>query len=65
MPNSSFNAIDSLQHEDRRFPPSAAFVSQRVAHPDLYDEARRSRLEFWARQARELHWDREFTQTLD
>jgi len=61
----STSTIDSLLHEERRFPPSAAFVAQAVAKPELYVSASNDRLAFWADQARELHWHKPFTQTLD
>ena len=62
----SENSIDSLLHEDRRFPPSEAFTANAVAKPELYDEARADRLAFWAKQSRELlTWHKDFTQTLD
>ncbi|MBK5238467.1 MAG: AMP-binding protein, partial [Actinomycetales bacterium] len=58
--------IDNLLHEDRRFPPSAEFVSNAVAQPEIYAEAKEDRLAFWAKQARELlHWHKPFTRTLD
>lgn len=56
--------IDSLLHENRRFPPSAAFVAQANAKPSIYVDAA-NRLEFWAEQARTLHWHKPFTETLD
>ncbi len=58
--------IDSLLHEERRFPPSSAFAAQAVARPELYERAGEDRLGFWADQARELlHWETPFTQVLD
>lgn len=57
--------IDTLLHEDRRFPPSAEFAANSIAKPELYEEAKADRLAFWARQARELHWHKPFTETLD
>ncbi|HEY7854027.1 MAG TPA: acetate--CoA ligase, partial [Aquiluna sp.] len=36
-----------------------------VARPELYEKAKADRLEFWADQARKLHWHKPFTQTLD
>jgi acetyl-CoA synthetase len=58
--------IDSLLHEERRFPPSAAFAAQAIGTQDLYDRASEDRLEFWADQARTLlHWHTPFTETLD
>ncbi len=61
----SETSIDSLLHEDRRFPPTPEFAAAAVAKPELYDEARADRLAFWADRARELHWHRPFTETLD
>ena len=57
--------IENLLRETRRFPPSAEFVAQAVAKPDLYTEANADRLAFWAKQARELYWHKPFTKTLD
>ena len=62
----STNSIDSLLHESRRFPPSAAFAQDSVADAALYDRAKADRVEFWAEQARDLlHWHKPFTETLD
>jgi len=61
----STTSIDSLLHENRRFAPSAEFAAAAVAKPELYDEARADRVGFWADRARELHWHRPFTETLD
>lgn len=57
--------IENLLHETRKFPPSKEFVSNAVAKPELYEEAKNDRLGFWADRARELHWHKPFTQTLD
>jgi len=62
---SSENEIANLLHENRRFPPSAEFAEQAIAGPKLYEEANADRLEFWAQQARNLHWHKPFTKTLD
>ena len=60
------NSIDSLLHEERRFPPSESFTSQAVAPQSIYDDAAADRLGFWADQARSLlHWHKDFTETLD
>ncbi|WBU36869.1 acetate--CoA ligase [Homoserinibacter sp. YIM 151385] len=60
------NSIDSLLHEDRRFPPTPEFAASAVAGPELAEAAAADRLQFWADQSRELlHWHRPFTQTLD
>ncbi|HTL40431.1 MAG TPA: acetate--CoA ligase [Pseudolysinimonas sp.] len=59
-------SIDSLLHEDRRFPPAPEFAKNAIARPELYERATADRLGFWADQARELlHWHTPFTQTLD
>ncbi len=59
-------SIDSLQHEDRRFPPSEQFAATAIAKPELYEAATADRLAFWADQSRELlHWNTPFTKTLD
>jgi len=59
-------SIDSLLHEDRRFPPSSAFAENAVAGPELAEAAQADRLGFWADQSRDLlHWHTPFTQTLD
>jgi acetyl-CoA synthetase len=61
----STTSIDSLLHENRRFPPSPEFAAAAVAKHELYEQARADRLGFWAERARELHWHTPFTQTLD
>lgn len=57
--------IDTLLNEDRRFPPSDAFAARSIAQPEIYAEAKADRLNFWAKQARELHWHKPFTEILD
>ena len=57
--------IENLLHESRSFPPTPEFASQAVAKKDLYDQASKDRLGFWADQARKLHWHKPFTKTLD
>jgi len=62
----SNTSIDSLQHEERRFPPSPQFTADAVASAALYAEASVDRLGFWASQSRELlHWNKPFTKDLD
>jgi len=62
----SDTTIDSMLHEERRFEPSADFVDQRVAQPQLYDQASADRLGFWAEQSQNLlHWHKPFTEVLD
>ena len=57
--------IENLLNETRSFPPSPEFSSKAIAKAELYDQAKADRLEFWAEKARELHWHKPFTQTLD
>ncbi len=55
MSDNSSNAIDALQWENRRFPPSEAFKDQAlVAGTFMYDTAAQDDLGFWAQQAAEL-----------
>ncbi|MCX6519540.1 MAG: acetate--CoA ligase [Actinobacteria bacterium] len=55
MSDHSSNAIDALQWENRRFPPSEAFKDQAlVAGTFMYDDASQDDLGFWAKQAAEL-----------
>ncbi|MFV0425506.1 MAG: acetate--CoA ligase [Beutenbergiaceae bacterium] len=66
MTDANSPALENLLHEDRTFPPSAAFRSQANAGPDMYAAAQQDRLGFWAEQARTLlTWQSPFTQTLD
>ena len=57
--------IENLLHETRRFPPSAEFTAGAIAKADLYERAKADRLNFWAEQAKALHWHKPFTKTLD
>ncbi|MGV9973934.1 AMP-binding protein, partial [Nocardia beijingensis] len=47
------------------YPPAAEFAAQANASEAQYDRARSDRLEFWAEQARRLHWEQPWTQVLD
>ncbi|MUN53657.1 acetate--CoA ligase [Kocuria koreensis] len=48
------------------FDPPQQFTAQANAGSDLYEQASSQGTEFWAEQAKRfLHWDKEFTQTLD
>lgn len=57
--------IDNLFHENRHFAPTKEFAAQAVAQPELYQEAKANRLDFWAKQARNLEWAKPFNQILD
>ena len=58
-------SLANLGHEDRLFPPSAAFVAQANAQASMYDEAEKDRLAFWEKQAHALQWDAPWTEVLD
>jgi acetyl-CoA synthetase len=62
MSDNSSSAIDALQWENRRFPPSEAFKDQAlVAGTFMYDEAGTDDIGFWAKQAAELvDWSSEW-----
>ena len=60
------HSIDSLLHEERRFPPSEEFAANSIAQARLYEDAKADRLRFWGEQAREaLDWHTPFTEVLD
>ncbi len=55
MAENDNNAINDLLLEQRKFPPSAAFVKNAlVTDTKMYDEAKKDYQSFWARQASEL-----------
>ncbi len=59
-------AIEDLLSEDRTFPPPEDFKRQSlVTDAEIYDEANADREGFWARQADELVWYREWDTILD
>jgi acetyl-CoA synthetase len=57
--------IENLLNETRSFEPSQEFAANSIAKPEIYDRAKADRLDFWAQQARQLHWHKPFTETLD
>jgi acetyl-CoA synthetase len=58
-------ALDALLHENRRFEPPAELAENANAKADMYDVAARDRLAFWEAQARELTWEKPWSQTLE
>ncbi|MBU6311914.1 MAG: acetate--CoA ligase [Actinomycetales bacterium] len=62
---SESDALANLLQEDRTFPPSEEFAAQANAGPNMYAEADRDRLAFWAAQAERLDWETPWTQVLD
>lgn len=61
----SHDAVENLLHENRHFPPTAAFAAQANAQPALYDLAYSDRIGFWEKQAERLTWDTKWQQALD
>jgi len=59
------DTLANLATETRTFGPSIEFAANAVATPGLYDEAATDWLGFWDRQARQLDWDRPWSQVLD
>ena len=58
-------SIEIYESEDRRFPPSAAFVAQANANDrSMYHEAEADYEAFWVRQARLLTWHKDFDAVL-
>jgi len=52
----SNEALENLLHEDRSFPPPAAFAVAANATPELAADAAADRIAFWEEQARRLAW---------
>ena len=59
-------AIENLLHEQRHFPPPAAFVANAaITDPTVYDRAAADLEGFWAEQAATLDWFRPWDQVLE
>ncbi len=58
-------ALDALLHEARRFDPPAEFAARANAKPDIYAEAAKDPLAWWAEQAKWLQWDQPWTKVLE
>ncbi|MFI7668926.1 acetate--CoA ligase [Nocardia sp. NPDC049526] len=57
--------MTSATTDPTTYPPDAAFAASANADTALYDRAAADRLEFWAEQARRLHWHQPWTRVLD
>jgi acetyl-CoA synthetase len=57
--------LSNLLHEERRFPPPAAFAATANVTAEAYAAADADRLAFWAEQARRLTWAQPWTEVLD
>lgn len=56
---------DQVSGIERRYSPEPSFAAQAVAQPGIYEEAKRDRLAFWAKQAKNLYWHKPFSHVLD
>jgi acetyl-CoA synthetase len=61
----STQAIETLSHESRRFPPPPDFAKAANAEPGIYEEAERDYQAFWESWARKLDWSKPFTTVLE
>ena len=57
--------LSNLSHEERRFPPSAAFSAQANVDARAYEQAAADRLGFWEEQAHRLQWDAPWQRVLE
>jgi acetyl-CoA synthetase len=58
-------ALDALLHESRRFDPPSDLAASANAQPEIYEEAARDRLAFWARMADRLDWAQRWNSVLE
>jgi acetyl-CoA synthetase len=56
---------ETTEVEGRRFPAPEALAGQANVGPDVYEEASRDRLAFWATQAERLTWTQRWDEVLD
>ena len=64
------SSMESVSHEDRKFPPSSEFVdaahiSGDKAYRALYEKSIQDPEAFWAEAAGELHWFKKWDTVLD
>jgi acetyl-CoA synthetase len=59
------SAIEALLEESRRFPPLPEFAAQANATAEIYAQAQRDFVTFWAEWARKLEWMKPFTSALE
>jgi len=57
--------MSEANSSSRVFAPTKAFADNAIAKPNLYEQAKGNRLEFWAEQARFLDWQKPFTEILN
>ncbi len=56
---------ESTPTENRTFPPPPELAANANVRADVYEEAARDRLAFWAKQAERLHWEQKWDEVLD
>ncbi|MGY1639537.1 acetate--CoA ligase [Geodermatophilus sp. SYSU D00703] len=56
---------ETTEVEGRRFPVPEQLAAQANVGPDVYEEASRDRLAFWAKQAERLTWAQKWDEVLD
>ena len=61
----SQDQVENLLHEDRSFPPTAAFAAQANVKEDEYALAEADRISFWESKAEYLKWDKRWHTVLD
>jgi acetyl-CoA synthetase len=58
-------SLSNLLHETRRFPPPEDLAANANVKADVYEEASKDRLAFWAKAAERITWAEPFTEVLD
>jgi acetyl-CoA synthetase len=58
-------SLSNLLHETRRFPPPEELAANANVKADVYDEAAKDPLGFWAKAAERITWAEPFTEVLD
>src|SRR4051794_15799048 len=61
----SETASETGTAEGRTFPPPPELAAQANVGPEVYEEASRDRLGFWAKQAERLTWEKPWDEVLD
>ncbi|MEQ9459706.1 MAG: acetate--CoA ligase [Phycisphaeraceae bacterium] len=69
-PSGDSSAMESVLHEERKFPPPPAFSAQaRVKSLEAYEELHKASIEnpekFWAEKAADLHWFKKWSRVLE
>ena len=59
------DTLENLLREHRQFPPPPELAANANVTAEAYEEAAQDRLGFWEKQARRLHWNRDWDTVLD